>query len=39
MEGLMDEIGHIVRLIDENPARARSEITAFSRLLREGYLE
>ena len=39
MQGLMDEIGHIVQLIDENPARARSEITAFSRLLREGYLD
>lgn len=39
MQGLMDEIGQIVKLIDENPARARSEITAFSRLLREGYLE
>lgn len=39
MERLMEEIGRIRPLIDENPARARSEITAFSRLLREGYLE
>lgn len=38
MEDLMKEIGHITALIDENPARARSEITSFSRLLREGYL-
>jgi hypothetical protein len=38
MENLIDEVNRIVELIDENPARARSEITAFSRLLREGYL-
>jgi hypothetical protein len=39
MDRLMEEIGRIRPMIDENPARARSEITAFSRLLREGYLE
>jgi hypothetical protein len=39
MDGLMEEISRIVALIDENPARARSEITVFSRLLREGYLD
>ena len=38
MEELMDEIGRIMSLIDENPDGARREITAFSRLLREGYL-
>ena len=39
MDGLMEEIGRILALIDENPSGARSEITAFSRLLREGYLD
>ena len=39
MEDLMEEIGRILALIDENPSRARNEITAFSRLLREGYLD
>ena len=39
MEGLMDQIAGILPLIDDDPARARNEITAFSRLLREGYLE
>jgi hypothetical protein len=39
MDGLMEEIGRILTLIDENPTRARNEITAFSRLLREGYLD
>jgi len=38
MEDLMAEVNRIVALIDENPESARSEITAFSRLLREGYL-
>lgn len=38
MEDLMEEVNRIVALIDENPARARNEITAFSRLLREGHL-
>ena len=38
MEDIMEEVNRIVALIDENPARARSEITAFSRLLREGHL-
>lgn len=39
MEGLMDKMGRILALIEEDPARARSEITAFSRLLREAYLD
>jgi hypothetical protein len=39
MDQLLVEIGRIKPLIDENPSQARSEITAFSRLLREGYLE
>lgn len=38
MEDLMAEVNRILALIDENPESARSEITAFSRLLREGYL-
>lgn len=38
VEDLMAEVNRIVDLIDENPSRARSEITAFSRLLRESYL-
>ncbi|HEV2479784.1 MAG TPA: hypothetical protein VGS79_08960 [Puia sp.] len=38
MEDLMEEVNRIVALIDENPESARSEITAFSRLLREGHL-
>lgn len=39
MDQLIEEIGRIRPLIDENPTRARSQITAFSRLLREGYLQ
>lgn len=39
MDGLMEEISHIIALIDENPASARNEITLFSRHLREGYLD
>jgi two-component system, LytTR family, sensor kinase len=38
LEGLMDKMGDILPLIEEDPARARNEITAFSRLLREAYL-
>lgn len=38
MEGLMDEMGRILPLIEKDPASARNEITAFSRLLREAYL-
>jgi hypothetical protein len=39
VEDLMGEINHILALIDENPGRVRNEITAFSRLLRESYLD
>jgi hypothetical protein len=38
VDGLLEETRRIARLIDENPGQARIAITAFSRLLREGYL-